>query len=285
MKKEHIYTTYVDVWRGFLGHVSDDTINEFNNPEIISNSIKAMIEGELIHQQKVKDLNLEIYRYVKSNPFVGIVSTWEKDEQDDGAYELFASTPIFKGIDTKLTITEVDFYDDLYSGHITAESPICQTTNLTFRVPEFFKHMDIKPRTKQYVELAGLGMTVGKAPQIQSNKGWLYEKVLKKFLNVNPEKTQKDLPNIEVRQSFFRHEKCEDVYLFTTDVLSVEKSNLTFNETSVDMYKLKISPILNVDTGESIDMYLYVHDNTLKGYVPKLGDNIVGAMVLFGNII
>lgn len=285
MGKNHIYATYVDIWRGFLGHVSDGTINALNEPGIISNSIVSMIDGELVHKQKVDELNLEMYRYTGSNPFVGLISTWERDEKDDDAYELYASIPTFKGFDTKVTITEVDFDADLYSGHITATTPICQTADLTFYVPDFFKHMDIKPNTERHVELAGLGMTVSLAPQIQTNKGWLYEKVLKKFLNANPEKTEKDLKNIQVRQSFGRHEKCEDIYIFNADILSVEKVNFSLRKTSIDMYKLKITPILNVDTGESIDIYLYVHENTLNGYTPKIGDNILGAMVLFGNLI
>lgn len=283
MDQNYIYTNYIDVWRGFLGN---KTIFEFNNTEIITTSIMSMLDGELVFQTKIDDLNLEIFSYAKSNPFVGIISTWEKDEQDNDAYELFASLPIFKGIDTKLTVKTIDFDKDLYSGHITAESKICQTSSLTFYVPEFFKHMDLKPNTERYVELAGLGLIIDKAPQpIQCNKGWFYEKVLSKFSTENSKKEQKDLKSIEIRQLLVQDKKRKDGYTFTADILSAEKINLTLRDFSINMYKLKIAPVLNIDTGETIDMYLYVHENTLNGYTPKIGDNIIGNMILFGNIL
>lgn len=202
---------------------------------------------------------------------------------DSGQTELWSCFPIMQGLPNRLKIRKSHPWGNGVEGVVAAERA-GDGPPVTFFAPFYFREFaSFTPGAERTIRLAALALSCEKAElqEFAVDKGAFYEIQRKRFLEENPDKTEKDFsaPVVSMRGSrllFPRTYACE--WEYRCPILAVEQ--IRFFERLI--YKLRVV-FVGMDE-EELSGYLYVPEYMLKGSVPQVGDDIQGILWMTGSL-
>ncbi|GHT50031.1 hypothetical protein FACS1894102_5270 [Spirochaetia bacterium] len=189
--------------------------------------------------------------------------------------------PIFEGHKNTIKIINKYTWENGLEGEV--EFFRDKQFDLSFYAPFYNKDFsNIEMNLEQEVYLAGLAFIVEcvNEQKYEISKGDVYKMALQDFLKDNPGKTAIDFPSVTIHMAgaiILFPTSYSSEYEFRSRILSCEKFDV-FNKT---IYKVGIYLSKEDDVGK-YKINLYASEKTLKGYLPKIGDEIQGALILSG---
>ncbi len=192
--------------------------------------------------------------------------------------------PFMKGAkNDDLTIETMYIWENKQECEI--EANFKDITDISFYVPSYYQEKNkYKVNKKSSFYLSALACDIQKTEpnSFKIDSGATYDFMLKRFLEENPTKTKKDYPYVEIetgKASMFLPTEDASYYQFQSNISKVEHG--IFGKVKITI--LDISVIRDIEKGD-LHIKLYVPEKLLKGYKPKVDDNITGTLWLSGYI-
>ena len=220
------------------------------------------------------------YPDCQSSVRVGVLCVTSPNKDNIEVYSFY---PVMEGLPNQLVITKRHTWTNGIEGVVAAE---CADNGppASFFAPFYYREATAFSKgLRQTVYLAALAMSCEKAEQerFTIDKGPFFEMKLQEFLKENPRKTVNDFsaPVISmcgVRMLMPSQYVCEWEYRFP--ILAVEQTSFM----DKPIYKLRID-FVGMDD-QMLSGYFYVPETMLKGYIPKVGDDIQGVLWMTGTL-
>jgi hypothetical protein len=222
--------------------------------------------------------------YPTGNPIQSCVILYVN--KDNESLEVQSMYPFMEGTPTKLTITDKYTWENGIEGEILGE--FCDRIEIPFFAPFYYSQfLNIEIGKEYEIFLAGLAYSIenDSGRTFEFDSGAIYEMQLKEFLEKNPNKAKEDFPKVTASMAgcgmFFPQEYFAEIS-YRGPILSLTEAELF----GVKIFKteIRVAKGISSNSGENSDLIisLYIPENLLNGYNPKIGDDIQGVMWLTG---
>lgn len=205
-------------------------------------------------------------------------------EQGKGKADFVGGYPAFEGLPVDSRIEQAHIWSNGISGVVAARDTRLQTP-LAFFLSGFFQHVpQLQFGAKAVFHVAALAFSLRKAEreEVELVPGTAAcDAALKVFLRAHPEKKAADFHPEELSfhgKGAMLPTEVVGVWAFQGPVLAMEE---------VEFLGRRFFRMLTLFAGSgerSVQGYVYAAEHTLKGYVPQIGDDLVGVLWLQGTM-
>ena len=204
--------------------------------------------------------------------------------QGKGKADFVGGYPAFEGLPVESRIEQAHIWSNGISGVVAARDTRLQTP-LAFFLSGFFQHVpQLQFGAKAVFHVAALAFSLRKAEreEVELVPGTATcDAALKVFLRAHPEKKAGDFHPEELSfhgKGAMLPTEVVGVWAFQGPVLAMEE---------VEFLGRRFLRLLTLFAGageRSVQGYVYAAEHTLKGYVPQIGDDLVGVLWLQGSM-
>ena len=246
----------------FWEFLVNDVTNIVNNLETLLQESKLMFKTTI---DKTEYAGL-------SFPSTGPVRALSIVKNSGDGFKLTDVVPILKGANFAIDNNEKYTWKNVALGEFDAD---LKDRWIQFFDPLFALDSQSKEKTPTVsLSAVALNLKQFKERSFVIDKGYFYQEKLQEFLKDNPNKTEKDFeaPKLNLTKKTFRMIMPSNFSSQMEIVASIEDINHT-SFLGIPIHILTINLEHTVDNS-FLNIPLYVTDNVLEGYTPKIGDTI-----------
>lgn len=204
--------------------------------------------------------------------------------QGSGKADFVGGYPALEGLPVPSVIEQAHIWTNGMSGVVAARSAVTGAP-FSFFLSGFFQHVpQLQFGTRTDFHMAGLALALVQARNVEVplEKGSpAYDEALKAFLVAHPEKKAADFhPRLISTHGMGMLFPTEIVGMWAFQVPVLGTEGVEF----MGRHFLRILTLFSGSGERSVRGYLYVAEHVLKGYVPQVGDDVMGTLWLQGSM-